>query len=127
MRYGRSSKGAASELCRKDIRYFIHQQSSGILRKAYVHYAAVSEYRFGRTVGQRLCTLLQENLTAFPAKYPLYDVEPWSSAGIRQYVTRNDVILYSVDENCSCVYIRSVCTRGRDLDLHLSEQSESVE
>ena len=75
----------------------------------------------------RHCALLQENLTAFPAKYPLYDVEPWSSAGIRQYVTRNDVILYSVDENRSYVYIRSICTRGRNLDLHLSEQSESVE
>lgn len=75
----------------------------------------------------RLSTLIQESLTAFPAKYPLYDVEPWSSAGIRQYVTRNDVILYSVDENRSCVYIRSVCTRGRNLDLHLSEQSESIE
>ena len=78
-------------------------------------YVAVSEYRFGRT------------LSAFPAKYPLYDVEPWSSAGIRQYVTRNDVILYSVDEIHSYVYIRSVCTRGRNLDLHLSEQSESIE
>ena len=73
----------------------------------------------------RLRALIQENLTAFPAKYPLYDVEPWSAAGIRQYVTRNDVILYSVDENRSCVYIRSVCTRGRG--LHLSEQGESVE
>ena len=40
--------------------------------------AQVSGYGFGRTVGQRLCTLLQENLTAFPAKYSLYDVEPWS-------------------------------------------------
>lgn len=75
----------------------------------------------------RLRTLIQENLTAFPAKYPLYDVEPWSSAGIRQYVTRNDVILYSVDEIHSYVYIRSGCTRGRNLDLHLSEQSESIE
>ena len=46
----------------------------------------------------RLRALIQENLTVFPAKYPLYDVEPWSSAGIRQYATRNDVILYSVDE-----------------------------
>ena len=26
----------------------------------------------------RLRALIQENLTAFPAKYPLYDVEPWS-------------------------------------------------
>ena len=75
----------------------------------------------------RLRALIQENLTAFPAKYPLYDVEPWSSAGIRQYVTRNDVILYSVDEIHSYVYIRSDCTRGRNLDLHLSEQSESIE
>ena len=75
----------------------------------------------------RLRTLIQENLTVFPAKYPLYDVEPWSSAGIRQYVTRNDVILYSVDEIHSYVYIRSVCTRGLNLDLHLSEQSESIE
>ena len=75
----------------------------------------------------RLRALIQENLTVFPAKYPLYDVEPWSSAGIRQYVTRNDVILYSVDEIHSYVYIRSVCTRGRNLDLHLSEQSESAE
>ena len=75
----------------------------------------------------RLRALIQENLSSFPAKYPLYDVEPWSSAGIRQCVTRNDVILYSVDEIHSYVYIRSVCTRGRNLDLHLSEQSESVE
>ena len=75
----------------------------------------------------RLRALIQENLTVFPAKYPLYDVEPWSSAGIRQCVTRNDVILYSVDEIHSYVYIRSVCTRGRNLDLHLSEQSESIE
>ena len=26
----------------------------------------------------RLRALIQENLTAFPAKYSLYDVEPWS-------------------------------------------------
>ena len=75
----------------------------------------------------RLRALIQEKWTAFPAKYPLYDGETWSSAGIRQCVTRNDVILYSVDEIHSYVYIRSVCTRGRNLDLHLSEQSESVE
>ena len=66
----------------------------------------------------RLRALIQENLTAFPAKYPLYDVEPWSSAEIRQYVTRNDVILYSVDENRSCVYIRSVCTRAVEIWIY---------
>lgn len=46
--------------------------------KADVHYAAVSGYRIGRTMVNRLRALLQENLTAFSDKYSLYDVEPWS-------------------------------------------------
>lgn len=73
---------------------------------------------------QRLRTELQENLSAFPLKYSLYDVEPWNSKGIRQFVTRNDVILYSVDQRTQQIYIRSVCTRGRDLSAHLTQQDQ---
>ena len=51
----------------------------------------------------RLRALIQENLTAFPAKYPLYDVEPWSSAGIRQCVTRNDVIRNKDSSRCKTI------------------------
>ena len=62
---------------------------------------------------------IQKNLATFPLKFPLYGVEPWNERGIREYVSRNDVILYSVDEGTQRIYIRAVCTRGRDLASHL--------
>lgn len=69
----------------------------------------------------RLRELIQDGLTTFPLKYPLYDVEPWREKGIRLFLTRSDVVLYSVDLDEQTVYIRGVCTRGRDLSVHLEE------
>ena len=40
------------------------------------------------------------------------------------FLFRNDVILYSVDEDCACVYIRAVCTKGMDLSAHLEQFKE---
>lgn len=65
---------------------------------------------------------IQEQLTTFPYKFQPYHVEPWGQRGIRQYITRNDVVLYGVDEKMKTVYIRAVCTKGRDLAAHLAEQ-----
>lgn len=67
----------------------------------------------------RLRASIQKDLATFPLKFPLYDVEPWNERGIREYISRNDVILYSVDGETQRVYIRAVCTRGRDLAAHL--------
>ena len=65
---------------------------------------------------------IQEQLTTFPHKFQLYSVEPWNQRGIRQYITRNDVVLYHVDDEMRIVYIRAVCTKGRNLLAHLAEQ-----
>ena len=65
---------------------------------------------------------IQEQLTTFPHKFQLYNVEPWNQHGIRQYITRNDVVLYSVDDEAKVIYIQAVCTKGRDLAVHLAEQ-----
>ena len=69
----------------------------------------------------RLRELIQDGLTTFLLKYPLYDVEPWKEKGIRLFFTRGDVVLYSVDLEKQDVYIRGVCTKGRDLSSHLEE------
>ena len=69
----------------------------------------------------RLRDEIQEDLSFLPYKYQLYDVEPWNQKGIRLFLTRNDVVLYSVDDSAHAVYIRAVCTRGRDLSAHLAE------
>ena len=70
----------------------------------------------------RLKADLQKQLSTFPLKYPLYDVEPWNQRGIREYISRNDVVLYSVDVDGFRVYILAVCTKGRDLAAHLKAQ-----
>lgn len=53
----------------------------------------------------RLRDAIQRELRTMPSKYPLYSLEPWHSKGIRLFTFRNDVILYSVDEEHSCVYL----------------------
>lgn len=70
----------------------------------------------------RLRDAIQRELRTMPYKYPLYSIEPWYSRGIHQFTFRNDVILYSVDDTTGYVYIRAVCTRGRDIPTHLAEQ-----
>lgn len=75
----------------------------------------------------RLRGTIQQNLGFFPYKYPLYDAAPWREQGVRQFVSRSDVILYSVDEQQYAVYIRSVCMRGRDLSAHLAMQETPEE
>ena len=78
--------------------------------------------RLAETWYQRLRGSIQEELSTFPLKYSPYHAAPWNDRGIRQVTIRNDVILYSVDEASYKVYIRAVCTKGRDLSAHLSEQ-----
>ena len=73
----------------------------------------------------RLREVIQRNLSQFPEKYPLYNVAPWNEKGIRQFINRNDVILYSVDEAYKRIYIRCVCTQGQDLSAHLTEQADT--
>jgi len=63
----------------------------------------------------RLRADIQEGLSTFPYKFQIYDVPPWNERGIRLYLSRNDVILYRVDEAQSRVYIEGVYTKGKDL------------
>lgn len=72
----------------------------------------------------RLRAEIQQDLSTFPRKYPSYHMEPWRTKGVRLFTTRNDVVLYSVDDWEHAVYIRGVCTRGRDLADHLDQEDQ---
>lgn len=82
-----------------------------------------------RTLAQtwysRLRDAVQQNLSTFPLKYPLYDRMPWSGKGIRLFTTLNDVVLYQADDSSHFVTIWGVCTRGRDLSAHLEASNQS--
>ncbi len=74
----------------------------------------------------RLRDMINEDLSSFPFKFPSYNMEPWKSKGIRIMVTRTDVVLYSVDEPKQRVYIRAICTKGRDLAVHLEDTEQTL-
>lgn len=83
------------------------------------------DVRLAETWYRRLCTEIQQGLSTFPFKYPKYHTEPWGTRGVHLFVTRSDVVLYSVDSASDSVYIRGVCTRGRDLAAHLDQTEQS--
>lgn len=71
----------------------------------------------------RLRAEVLKDLAQFPRKYPFYHAEKWSAKGVRQFTFRNDVILYSINEEDHIVYIWAVCTKGRDLTSHLNKST----
>ena len=79
------------------------------------------EGRIGNNWYLRLRQEVREKLSLFPRKYPVFRRYE-GTLEIRQYVCRNDVILYSVDEDCRAVYIWAITTKGRDLDSFLSKR-----
>ena len=63
----------------------------------------------------RLCADIQNGLSTLPYKFPLYDASPWRERGFRLYLSRNDIVLYQVDETNAVLYIEAVFTKGKDL------------
>ena len=73
----------------------------------------------------RLKGSLQHELSFLPEKYPLYAEESWHSNGVRLFVTRQDVVLCSIDKNARIVYILGICTAGRNLAAHMEDTQVS--
>lgn len=70
---------------------------------------------------RRLQESIVKDLSYFPYKFQVYDKDPWCEQGIRQYILRNDIILYSVDEDQGAVIIHNVYTRGKNLSEDLED------
>ena len=70
----------------------------------------------------RLRTQIQKNLSFLPYKYQSYDVGVWAGQGIREYVLRNDIVLFSVDERSTSVLIHASFTRGKNIAEDIWEE-----
>jgi hypothetical protein len=46
----------------------------------------------------------------------------WAGQGIREYVLRNDIVLYSVDEQNASVLIHASFTRGKNIAEDIWEE-----
>ena len=99
---------------------YTESATSDILDKADYIAKTLKEDNLALKWYQRLREHIQKNLTVFPYMYPPYNREPWKSKGYRLMTTANDAVLYTVEDTERTVHIHAVCTRGRDINKHLS-------
>ncbi|MBQ7737432.1 MAG: hypothetical protein IJT62_06315 [Oscillospiraceae bacterium] len=69
---------------------------------------------------ERLRAEIQDALSSFPQKYQIYPSSYGKRKCIRLFLSRNDIVLYRIDESRSCVYIESVYTKGKNISPDLS-------
>lgn len=70
----------------------------------------------------RMRSQIQKDLSFLPYKYQPYDVGVWAGQGIREYVLRNDIVLYSVDEQSASILIHASFTRGKNIAEDIWEE-----
>ena len=63
----------------------------------------------------RLRNQITEDLSFLPYKYQPYPAGSWADKGVREYIFRNDIVLYSIDEPGTTVIIHAVFTKGKNI------------
>lgn len=61
-----------------------------------------------------------KDLSFLPYKYQLYSAGAWAEKGVREYIIRNDIVLYSIDEANAAVIIHAVFTKGKNMSEDVS-------
>lgn len=69
----------------------------------------------------RLRNQITEDLSFLPYKYQPYPASSWAEKGVREYIFRNDIVLYSIDEPCASVIIHAVFTKGKNIAEDISD------
>ena len=64
----------------------------------------------------------KKELSFLPYKYQLYTAGSWAEKGVREFILRNDIVLYSIDEQCDTVLIHAVFTRGKNIAEDVSDE-----
>ena len=92
-----------------------------ILAKAEYIEKVFHDSRLAYTWYQRLKNEIQKELTFLPKKYQIYDHSPWKKMEIQEFIFRNDIVMYSVNEENDTVTIHAVFTAGKDLSEDVFE------
>ena len=69
----------------------------------------------------RLRNQITEDLSFLPYKYQPYPAGSWADKGVREYIFRNDIVLYSNDEPRSTIIIHAVFTKGKNIAEDISD------
>lgn len=93
-----------------------------ILAKAEYIEKAYRDSRLAYAWYTRLRTQIEKDLSFLPYKFQLYSAGVWAEKGVREFILRNDIVLYSVDEPNTTVIVHAVFTRGKNITEDLLDE-----
>ncbi len=93
-----------------------------IFSKAEYIATAYHDRELAYTWYTRLRRQIQKELSFLPYKYQLYTAGSWAEKGVREFILRNDIVLYSIEEQCDTVLIHAVFTRGKNIAEDVSDE-----
>ena len=70
----------------------------------------------------RLRNQIAKDLSFLPYKYQPYSAGAWAEKGVREYLSRNDIVLYSIDDTNTAVIIHAVFTKGKNISEDVSDE-----
>lgn len=107
--------------CKRYTILYTQTAEEAIFTKAEYIEKAYHDGRLAYKWYERLKTQIQKDLSYLPYKYQVYPAGTWAEQGVREYILRNDIVLYSVDEQNTAVIIHAVFTRGKNISEDLAE------
>ena len=109
------------EIKRYSIRYSESAEEDIFTKAEYIE-KVFRDSRLAYTWYTRLRNQIAKDLSFLPYKFPLYPASGWAEKGIREYVFRNDIVLYSVDEPSATVIIHAIFTKGKNISEDISDK-----
>lgn len=95
--------------------FYTETAEEDILAKVEYIEKAYRDSRLAYNWYTRLRSQIEKDLSFLPYKYPLYSAGVWAEKGMREFILRNDIVMYSVDERNTAVIIHAVFTRGKNI------------
>ncbi len=102
--------------------FYTETAEEDILAKAEYIEKAYRDSRLAYSWYTRLRAQIEKDLSFLPYKYQMYPAGAWAEKGVREFILRNDIVLYSVDEANTAVMIHTVFTRGKNIAEDLSDE-----
>lgn len=109
------------EIKRYNIRYSESAEEDIFAKAEYIE-KVFHDSRLAYIWYTRLRDQIAKDLSFLPYKFQMYPASRWAEKGIREYVFRNDIVLYSIDELSAAVTILAVFTKGKNIREDISDE-----
>ena len=108
------------EIKRYSIQYSEAAEEDIFTKAEYIE-KVFRDSRLAYTWYTRLREQISKDLSFLPYKFQPYSAGACAEKGVREFIFRNDIVLYSIDEPGAAVIIHAVFTKGKNIAEDISD------